>query len=100
MLKMVTHGPDGTTGHIQHKKLSEYVTEVAKKTQKLKNLYYFGKFYKKSEIPKNLTRIKNKELKYKKREVSIYKSEKKTIYRAFFHFLQYENWIPASKYTK
>ena len=98
--KIVTHGPDGTTGHIQHKKLSEYVTEVAKKTKKLKNLYYFGKFYKKSEIPKNLTRIKNKELKYKKREVSIYKSEKKTIYRAFFHFLQYENWIPASKYTK
>ena len=58
--KIVTHGPDGTTGHIQHKKLSEYVTEVAIKTQKLKNLYYFGKFYKKSEIPKNLTRIKNK----------------------------------------
>ena len=32
--KVVTHGPDGTTGHIHHKKTSEYVTKIAKESNK------------------------------------------------------------------
>ena len=52
--KMVTYGPDGTTGHIHHKKTCEFVTKIAKECNKFNNLYYFGKFYKKDLIPKYL----------------------------------------------
>ena len=48
--KIVTYGPEGTTGHYHHKKTSEYVTQIAKKYNKYNNLYYFGKFYKKNEL--------------------------------------------------
>lgn len=98
--KIVTHGPDGTTGHYHHKKLCEFVTKIVKENNKYENLYYFGKFYRKNETIKNLPRISEKELKYKKREVSIYKSVKKTIYRIWFHSLPYENWIPAIKWKE
>lgn len=96
--KIVTYGPDGTTGHFHHKKTCEFVTKIAKKYNKYNNLYYFGKFYKKNNIPKNLKRISNRELEYKKKEVSIYKSVKKIIYKLWYHMLPYENWILASEW--
>ena len=97
---IVTHGPDGTTGHLHHKKLSKFVSKIAKENNKLNNLYYFGKFLKKNEINGNLVRISDKEFSYKKREVSIYKSVKKTIHQVWFHFLPYENWISAVNFKK
>ena len=97
---IVTHGPEGTTGHLHHKKISKYVTKIAKENNKFNNLYYFGKFYKKNEIPNNLIRISDNELSFKRREVSIYKSVKKDIHRVWFHFLQYENWISAVNWEK
>jgi len=97
--KIVTHGPDGTTGHIHHKKTCKYVTKIAKKYNKYNNLYYFGKFYKK-KIPKYLPRISDEELSYKKKEINIYRSVIKTIHRLWYHFLPYENWIKASKWKK
>ena len=96
--KIVTHGPDGTTGHYHHKRISQYITRLTKENNKFNVLYYFGKFYRKNEIPKFLNRISKKELIYKKREVHIYKSVKKTINRIWFHFLQYENWIKANQW--
>ena len=98
--KIVTHGPDGTTGHIHHRKISEYVTETSKKYNKYNNLYYFGKFYKFNQIPKNLPRISDIEYEYKKKEVEIHKHEKKIIYVRWFHMLPYENWILATKWKK
>ena len=98
--KIVTHGPDGTTGNPHHIKTCEFVTEIAKQLNKFNILYYFGKFYPKNEVPNYLQSINSKDLKIKKREVSIYKSVKKTIHRYWFHFLQYENWILASKWKE
>ena len=98
--KIVTHGPDGTTGHIHHKKTCRLVTKIAKKFNKYNNLYYFGKFYKKDKIPKYLPRISEKEFKIKKKEVCIYKSVRNEIYKLWFHMLPYENWILASKWKK
>ena len=95
--KIVTHGPDGTTGHIHHKNACRLVTIIAKKYNKCNNLYYFGKFFRKKEIPKYLPRISEEEFKIKKKEVFIYKNVRKVIYRLWFHMLQYENWILASK---
>ena len=95
--KIVTHGPEGTTGHMHHKKISAYVTMIARKKNILKNLYYFGKVYKKGKIPKNFPRITKTELKYKMQEVSIYKSKAREINKHWFHMIPYENWNPASK---
>ena len=91
--KIVTHGPDGTTGHIHHKKTSEYVTKIVKEYNKYNNLYYFGKFYPKNKIPKHLPRISYKDLTTKIKEVIIYKSVNKIIKKLWFHMLPYENWI-------
>ena len=96
--KIVTHGPDGTTGHYHHKKTCEYVTVITRKLKLFNNLYYFGKFYKKNEIPKDLPRISKKELKIKMQEISLYKSVKKDINKLWFHMIPYENWILASKW--
>ena len=85
--KIVTHGPDGTTGHFHHKKTCQFVTDLSKKYHKYDNLYYFGKFYKKNQIPKNLTRITAKELEFKIKEVSLYKSVNSIIKRLWFHML-------------
>lgn len=98
--KIVTHGPEGTTGHFHHKRLSEYVTKIAKEKNMFNNLYYFGKFYKKNDIPKHLKRISYNELEIKKREVSIYKSVRRIITKLFSHFFPYENWIPAKKWER
>ena len=98
--KIVTHGPDGTTGHIHHKKTCQYVTEIVKKYNEYNNLYYFGKFYKKKNFPKNLPRISDEELSYKKKEINIYQSVIKNIYKLWYHMLPYENWILASKWKK
>ena len=98
--KIVTHGPEGTTGHIHHKKTSEYVTKIVKHFNKYNYLFYFGKFYKNNTIPHYLQRINNKELELKTKEVQIYKSVRDTIYKLWFHMLPYENWVSASKLYK
>ena len=97
--KIVTYGPEGTTGHFHHKKTSTYVTDLAKKFNKFNHLYYFGKFYDKNRIPTDLPKISYKELEYKIKEVNIYKSVKNIIYKYWFHMLPYENLILASKYS-
>ena len=98
--KIVTHGPDGTTGHIHHKITCKYVTKIVKKYNEYNNLFYFGKFYKKKKLPKYLPRISDEELSYKKKEINIYQSVIKTIYKLWYHMLPYENWILASKWKK
>ena len=94
--KIVTHGPDGTTGHIHHKKTCEYVTKIAKLCNKYSKLYYFGKFFRKNEIPKYLPRISDKDLSNKMKEISIYKSVERIIYKLWIHMVPYENWVKAS----
>ena len=96
--KIVTHGPDGTTGHIHHKKTCKYVTLIVKKYNEFNNLYYFGKFFSKKKLPKYLPRISDEELSYKKKEINIYQSVIKDIYKLWYHMLPYENWILASKW--
>jgi len=98
--KIVTYGPDGTYGHIHHKKTYEFVTLVSKKLKKFDNLYYFGKYYRKDKIPSNLLKITEKELEYKKKEISIYKSAKRGIDKYLIHVLPYERFILASKIKK
>ena len=98
--KIVTHGPDGTGGHYHHIKTFEFVTDVAKKINKYDHLYYFAKYYNKSEIPKNINRISAQELKYKIIEVSIYKTKRNSIYQNWFHMKKKKKLILASNWEK
>ena len=95
--KIVTYGKDGIYGHIHHIKTCEFVTRIAKTLNKYNYLYYFGKYYQKEQIPKNLTRINDTELKKKMEAILIYKSQKKGIYKYLFHSLPYENWVLIPK---
>ena len=52
----------------------------------------------KKNIPKDLPRISDEELSYKKKEINIYQSVIKTIYKLWYHMLPYENLILASKW--
>ena len=97
--KIVTHGPDGTGGHYHHIKTFEFVTQVAIKINKYDHLYYFAKYYNKKEIPKNIPRISDQDLKYKIIEVSLYKTKRKIIYQSWFHMLPFENLILASNWN-
>ena len=94
--KIVTYGPDGTYGHIHHKKTSKFVTLTTKKLKKFNKLYYFGKYYDKDKIPSNLPKISDKELQYKIKEISFYKSAKEGIDKYLIHVLPYERFILAS----
>lgn len=95
--KIVTYGPDGTYGHIHHKKTSKFVTIITKRLKKYDNLYYFSKYYKKNKIPKNLNKITHQELEYKNKEISFYKSSKEGIDKYLIHIIPYEKFILASK---
>ena len=98
--KIVTHGPDGTTGHNHHLKVYNYVTQIAKDYNKYNILYYFEKFYAKNKIPINLQSISDKDFKIKKFELEIHKTEKKNIFRDYFHSLQYEKFTLASNWKQ
>ena len=51
-------------------------------------------------MPNNLKKISDKEFAFKIKEVSLYKSVKEIIYKLWFHFLPYENWISAVNWEK
>ena len=97
--KIVTYGLDGVTGHIHHKKTCELVTETAKKCNQYENLYYFGKFYEKNNIPEDLPRISDEDLEHKNQEVNIYTSVLENIYKFWYHMIPFENWILASEWN-
>jgi len=96
--KIVTHEPEGVSGHIHHRKTSELVTNITKKLNIFGNLYYFGKLYQKGCIPKNLPRITEKELQCKIKLISLYKSVINDIYAMWIHMIPYENWTLASNW--
>lgn len=97
---IVTYNPDGVTGHIHHKKTFQHVYKVCNKYNLLDRLYYFGHFYKKWELPNNLIRMSDKDLKIKYEEIQLYSSVRNNIHNFWEQMLPYENWIPATKWNE
>lgn len=93
---IVTHNPKGEYGHQHHIMTSGYVTEIAKKCDVKSKLYYFGKYYKKSDIDsaQGLVTIDDETYKKKMELLELYESQKKTVDK-FSHMLRYEMWQKA-----
>lgn len=86
--KVVTHNPDGEYGHFHHKKVSNIVTSLTSKKQ----LYYFGKYYSKENIP-NMEKLEMDIYNKKKDDlINVYASQPLAIQK-HYHMLQYENFI-------
>ena len=86
---IVTHNPLGEYGHIHHKMLSEIVTSLSPKD----TLYYFGRYYSKSEMYKNKGKKLTEQIILEKDKlIKVYKTQK-FIQQAFNHMFPYENWL-------
>lgn len=90
---IVTHNPDGEYGHIHHKMTSNIVTSLTGD-----NLYYFGRYYKKDDIPSDLVKISDENMEIKKNElIPIYASQKSTM-KVLGHMFDYENWVSKDEF--
>lgn len=96
--KIVTHNPDGEYGHQHHIMTNHIVTRLAKKEGYADELYYFGKYIKKKQIPNYIEKeelsnlLSEKDIKEKKQLTEIYASQKKVMGN-LEHMFPYENWI-------
>ena len=64
-------------------------------------LYYFGKYYKKDDLPNHineLTSLKKSTLKEKKKILKLYKSQS-FVDEKFSHMFPYENWVKSSEWS-
>jgi len=86
---VVTHNPKGEYGHIHHKVISNIVTNISDKDK----LMYFGKYYKKNKVPKDLKKIEENILTKKKYIIdNVYKTQKDVLY-GMEHIIMYEDLI-------
>lgn len=92
---IVTHNPDGEYGHIHHTMTSSMVSDIASHDL----LSYFGKYYKKGEVPIELEKIGEKQLRQKEEILSIYASQK-NVTKGLKHMFNMENWVTYHGWTK
>ena len=90
---IVTHSPDGGTGHMHHKMTSQLVYSIVKKNDDLDKLYYFGPYYRKNNIPANAPIISSEELKFKYDVLKLYKSVNANIGNIWYHMIPYERFV-------
>lgn len=96
--EIVTHNPDGEYGHQHHIMTNRIVTTLAKQNGYTNELYYFGKYIKKKQIPNYIEKeelsnpLSNIDIKGKEQLTKIYTSQKKVMGN-LEHMFPYENWI-------
>ena len=96
---IVTHNPEGEYGHIHHKMINEFVTNLVPNKE---NLYYFGKYHPKSTIAEyynEMTPIEDKYVKTKKQIIGLYKTQL-FIQESFSHMFNFEDWIRANEWSE
>ncbi|MEI3323606.1 MAG: PIG-L family deacetylase [Eubacterium sp.] len=90
--EIVTHNEKGEYGHIHHIMTHNIVDEACDKTGTGAKVMYFGKYYKKINLPETgLEKIDEDLLKQKDEISKLYPSQKKTIDK-LHHMFPYENW--------
>ena len=90
--KIVTHNPDGEYGHIHHQ-MTSYIVRKDSRVD-MNQLVYFGKYYRKKNMPKNLNSISSSDLKKKMKLTGMYSSQSKVMDH-LGHMLPHENWVKA-----
>lgn len=98
--KIITYGPDGVTGHIHHLMTYEYVTDVSTTNNKYDKLYYYGKYYKKGQVPEDLKPMDKNSVKYKLSVLNIYQSVRNNINNFWVHMVPYEYWMTADQWKE
>ena len=98
---IVTHNPDGEYGHIHHVMTNDIVTKAyEKKHSDNTRLLYFGRYYKKSELPNvSLYVMSDEAVKAKEELLKLYESQSGTIGK-LCHMDPYENWIRYEDWGK
>ncbi|WP_051588784.1 PIG-L family deacetylase [Ruminococcus sp. NK3A76] len=91
---IVTHNPSGEYGHIHHVMTNEIVTKLYERQKPSAKLWFFGKYYKASDLPAvkdKLTPITEEELDFKESLRECYPSQEDTIEK-LSHMVPYEMW--------
>lgn len=91
---VVTHNPNGEYGHIHHKMTCSLVTYSYNLNRWENKLYYFGKYYKKtdlSEYEKDLLKLPEQNLNEKIRLLGLYTSQAGAVNDSV-HMAAYEDW--------
>ena len=99
--EIITHNPNGEYGHIHHKMVSKFVTNLLKSEKKTKQLIYFGRYTKrakKADLKKEKA-ISKKAYTKKLKLCTLYSSQDKVMDH-LHHMLSYENWIPYSNWDR
>ena len=93
---IATHNPKGEYGHIHHIMTSKIVTDIYKENYlNCDNLYYFGDYYKKSEIgnvSNSLIPISEKDYETKLNIIKKIYTSQDFLMAKFGHMAKYENW--------
>ena len=94
---ITTHNKDGEYGHQHHIMVNEFVTQICKDSGNEGKLYYFGKYYKATEIDqaKDIPRVEDEYLAKKEDLLKLYESQAKTVAK-LSHMNPYENWTSYS----
>ena len=93
--KIVTHGPDGTTGHIHHKMTSEYITDIVTNNNEEDKLLYFGRYYFSGDIPEEDKKyyLNNDEYNFKTNILYPIYETQKNVLDYYNRMTRYETWI-------
>jgi len=95
---IVTHNPEGEYGSIQHKLISNWITELSNKDK----LTYFGKYYTKNSILNHydeFSQLNKNTINQKIKLLGIYKTED-YLQTEFSHIYNYEEWIKYEEWSK
>lgn len=91
---IVTHNKEGEYGHIHHKMTSSIVRKEYKNIGSKANLYLFGTYHSKKNLPKYESKmIPMNEVEYSKKVEALkcFKSQESVV-DSLFHMVKYENW--------
>ena len=92
---IVTHNIDGEYGHIHHKMTHSIVKSIYENNNINSSLYFFGKYYKKTDIGLYKDQLVPESLEYKNikinKMIKVYKSQS-FITDYFGHMFDYELW--------
>ncbi|MGN0613974.1 MAG: PIG-L family deacetylase [Porcipelethomonas sp.] len=95
---IVTHNQKGEYKHQHHVMTHEFVTEIFEETGTDSQLWYFGKYYKKTDlenVKSTLESMDQERISFKEKLESIYISQSDTIAK-LSHMNSYENWTQYS----